>query len=133
MNDYEAKKQAKADRFRELAQKNQAASQAAGEQAREMLHQIPLGHPRGVGHHAEAGHRRHIARTDSKFKQAWDLSDKAKHYERKADNAENNTAASIESGQVIAEIGVALTAPAEFILITARRMPESLNIIEEEI
>lgn len=48
-------------------------------------------------------------------------------------NAENNSDASIRDGQVIAEIGVALTAPAEFVLITARRTPESLNIIEEEI
>ena len=47
-------------------------------------------------------------------------------------NAENNSAESIEAGQVLAEIGVALTAPAEFVLITARRTPESLNIIEEE-
>lgn len=47
-------------------------------------------------------------------------------------DAETNSAASIDAGEVHAEIGVALTAPAEFILITARRTPESLNIIEEE-
>lgn len=47
-------------------------------------------------------------------------------------NAETNSAESVNAGQVLAEIGVALTAPAEFILITARRTPESLNIIEEE-
>ena len=47
-------------------------------------------------------------------------------------DAETNSTASIETGQVLAEIGVALTAPAEFVLITARRTPESLNIIEEE-
>lgn len=48
-------------------------------------------------------------------------------------NEETNTRETIESGQVNAEVGVALTAPAEFIVITVRKTPESLNIVEEEI
>jgi hypothetical protein len=47
-------------------------------------------------------------------------------------NEETNTKEIIEAGQVIAEVGVALTAPAEFIIITVKRTPESLSIIEED-
>jgi hypothetical protein len=47
-------------------------------------------------------------------------------------DAETNPEESTAAGRVVARIGVALIAPAEFIVITARRTPESLNIIEEE-
>lgn len=46
---------------------------------------------------------------------------------------ETNPQEIVDAGQVIAEIGVALTAPAEFIVITVKKTPESLNIIEEEV
>jgi hypothetical protein len=36
-------------------------------------------------------------------------------------------------GQVIAEIGIAISEPAEFIVLTARKSPESLSIVEEDI
>ena len=48
-------------------------------------------------------------------------------------NEETNTKEIVDAGQVIAEVGVALSAPAEFIVITVKKTPESLSIIEEEI
>ena len=48
-------------------------------------------------------------------------------------NEETNTKEIVDAGQVIAEVGVALSAPAEFIVITVKKTPESHSIIEEEI
>ncbi|MCP4662007.1 MAG: phage tail sheath family protein [bacterium] len=48
-------------------------------------------------------------------------------------DAENNPAASRDLGQVIAEIGLAIADPAEFIVLTARKSPESLSIVEEDV
>lgn len=48
-------------------------------------------------------------------------------------NEETNPGEVVEAGQVIAEIGIALAAPAEFIVITVKKTPESLNVFEEEV
>lgn len=48
-------------------------------------------------------------------------------------NEETNTNEIIDSGMVLAEVGVAILYPAEFILITVRKTPESLSLIEEDI
>ncbi|MBN1181698.1 MAG: phage tail sheath family protein [Bacteroidales bacterium] len=48
-------------------------------------------------------------------------------------NDETNTRDIINSGQVIAEIGVALTNPAEFIIVTIKKTPESLMLVEEDV
>lgn len=48
-------------------------------------------------------------------------------------NQETNPKEVTEAGQVIVEIGVALSAPAEFIVITVKKTPESLSVIEEEV
>ena len=47
-------------------------------------------------------------------------------------NAENNPSEVRDLGQVIAEIGLAIAEPAEFIVLTARKTPESLSIVEED-
>lgn len=48
-------------------------------------------------------------------------------------NEETNTKVIIDSGMVIAEIGVALSCPAEFIVITVKKTPESISLIEEDV
>ncbi len=44
----------------------------------------------------------------------------------------NNPPAQWRDGIVVAEVGLALRAPAEFIVITARRTPDAVQVIEEE-
>jgi hypothetical protein len=48
-------------------------------------------------------------------------------------NRETNPKEVVGAGRVIAEVGVALSAPAEFIVITVKKNPESLQVIEEEV
>ena len=43
-----------------------------------------------------------------------------------------NTAATRDAGQLIAEVGVSLTKAAEFIVITVKRTPDILTLVEEE-
>jgi hypothetical protein len=45
---------------------------------------------------------------------------------------ETNPDEAVRLGQVVAEVGIALLAPAEFIVLTARRTPGNLRVIEEE-
>lgn len=45
---------------------------------------------------------------------------------------ETNPSERVDAGEVVAEVGIALLAPAEFIVLTARRTPNNLRVIEEE-
>lgn len=46
-------------------------------------------------------------------------------------DAETNPPAATDAGQVIANVGIALLAPAEFILLNVKRTPESVNVSEQ--
>lgn len=46
---------------------------------------------------------------------------------------DTNPAEQVRAGIVAAEIGIALLAPAEFIVLTARRTPDAVQVIEEEV
>lgn len=48
-------------------------------------------------------------------------------------NEATNPDAQVRAGTVVAEIGLALLAPAEFIVLTARRTPDAVQVIEEEV
>ena len=47
-------------------------------------------------------------------------------------NADTNPPEQTDLGIVVAEVGIALLAPAEFIVVTARRTPDAVQVIEEE-
>lgn len=47
-------------------------------------------------------------------------------------SSETNPVEQVQKGQIVAEVGIALLAPAEFIILTAKRTPENLRVIEEE-
>lgn len=48
-------------------------------------------------------------------------------------NAETNPAEVTQAGQVVAEIGLALMAPAEFIVLSVRRTADAVNVVEEDV
>ena len=94
MNDYEERKQARIDRYRERAEKARQRSGQLSHESISMLEHIPPGQPILVGHHSERGHRKLLERSDRKMEQSIAASEKADYYERKARAAENNTAIS---------------------------------------
>lgn len=92
MSDYEERKQARIDRYREKAEKARQESRQLSRESSSMLEHIPPGQPILVGHHSERGHRKLLERSDRKMAQSVAASEKADYYEHKAEAAESNTA-----------------------------------------
>lgn len=78
MNEYEMKIEARRERLLELADRMQAASDAAYRQAREMASVIPMGQPILVGHYSEKRDRAYRARI-------WRTQDRCLELQRKAE------------------------------------------------
>ena len=92
MNDWEFKRQQKAERFRELAEKHENISNGRHFAAREQLEMIPPSQPILVGHHSEKRHRAHLKRIDQHFAKAKEHHDKAEYFRRRAAAVESNRA-----------------------------------------
>lgn len=99
MNDYEEKKQARIDRYRERAESAREQSDGLSGQALSMLHAIPPGQPI-VG----KADRRFRERIDQKMGQSVAASEKADYYEQKAQAAENNTAISSDDPDALTKL-----------------------------
>jgi hypothetical protein len=92
MNDFEFKRQQKAERFRELAEKHDHISSGRHLAARKQLEMIPPGQPILVGHHSEKRQRAHLKRIDQHFAKAKEHHDKAEYFRRRAAAVESNRA-----------------------------------------
>ena len=92
MNDFAFKRQRRAERFRELAEKHENISTGRHLAAREQLEMIPPGQPILVGHHSEKRHRAQLKRIDQHFAKAKEHHDKAEYFRRRADATESNRA-----------------------------------------
>jgi len=92
MNEYEAKKQRKIDRFNELAEKNRQKSDSLYGGAKSIGDMIPFGQPILVGHHSEGRHRRDLKRIDNRMRGSIEADKKAQYYAGKAHAMETNTA-----------------------------------------
>jgi hypothetical protein len=107
--DYHEKKQARIDRYNELASKNDNQSESLYTQSNEMASGIPLGQPILVGHHSEKGHRKHLEKIRNKTIKAFEASDKASYYAEKASIAESNTSISSDDPDAIYKLNKKLT------------------------
>ena len=87
---YEAKQQARRERYRALAEKMQARAEAKLDQAHKMADAIPFGQPILVGHHSENRDRRYRGHIHKTFGQGFDLMDRAKYYERRSERMSNS-------------------------------------------
>src|SRR5258705_4749573 len=92
MNNFQSKREEKADRFRELAEQHENISTGRHFAARQQLEMIPLGQPILVGHHSEKRHRSHLKRIDQHFAKAQEHHEKAEHYRRRVTALESNRA-----------------------------------------
>lgn len=88
--DRQERQQAKAERYRELAEKAKTQSTEACERSRKMLENIPAGQPILVGHHSEQCHRNLLDKSWNTMGKSVELGEKAEYYNRKAEAAENN-------------------------------------------
>ena len=86
------RQEARANRYRELAEKANKQSNEASKLSHSMVEHIPLGQPILVGHHSERAHRSLLDRSWNTLGKSVKLSEKAEYFEQKAAAAENNDA-----------------------------------------
>ncbi|MEJ7139487.1 DUF3560 domain-containing protein [Amphibiibacter pelophylacis] len=84
LNAYEARIEARRERYEARASKAQDESRALYGRARSMAEVIPFGQPILVGHHSETRDRNYRNRIHNTFGKAFAAQDKAAHYAQKA-------------------------------------------------
>ncbi len=90
MNSFEARKQARIDRYRRYAERAGARSDAAYSRFRSINAAIPMGQPILIGHHSERRHRTDIKRMDNAVRASVEESKKADYWSDRAAAAESN-------------------------------------------
>lgn len=101
MSKYEEKKQARIDRYLELAAKREQESDALYQQSHKMLEAIPLGQPLLVDHYSYKSDLHYRERAWNKMDKSMEAGRKAGHYAAKAAAAESNTAISSDDPKAI--------------------------------
>ena len=86
MNEWEAKQQAKRERFADLAKRHRERAETASGAAMSILDNIPPGQPILVGHHSEKRHRADLSRVDRQMAKSTDHRSKADYYDGKAES-----------------------------------------------
>jgi len=84
MNHYEAKQEARRQRYLERAERAEAEASARARTASKMGDCIPMGQPILIGHHSEKGHRAFLKRMDNHMRKSVEASDKAGYYRGRA-------------------------------------------------
>lgn len=90
MNNYEARKEAKRERYAELAQKAQARADGLYKSGTQALEAIPFGQPILVGHHSERRDRNYRSKAVGQIDRSFEESNKAEYYADKAENYGTN-------------------------------------------
>jgi hypothetical protein len=88
MSTYRERREAKAERLREWADKRDDKAQAAADAGQQTADMIPFGQPILVGHHSEKGDRNRRDRMRRNFDKAREHGDKAADFRRRADGIE---------------------------------------------
>lgn len=86
MNNYEAKQQARKERYLTKSQSLTQQANATHERARAMADVIPFGQPILIGHHSETRDRNYRAKIHNTFGKAFATQDKADYYAQKAES-----------------------------------------------
>ena len=94
---YRERREAKAERYREWADKRDAKGDASYQASRDAVAHIPLGQPVLVGHHSERGHRADLKRAERAMDRSVENWSKAKEFRSRADNIEKQAKRSIYS------------------------------------
>ena len=89
---YQAKRDARADRYEAMASKARSESTASYAAQKRILDFIPMGQPILIGHHSEKRHRADLNRADNLMRKPCEANNKAKHYDNKAESARDNDA-----------------------------------------
>lgn len=102
--DYEERREAKRERYQELAIKKKKEANEIFEHAKEMADVIPFGQPILVGHHSEKSDRSYRNRIDNKFRKSFEVAAVADHYTDKVKSMDNNNAISQDDPEAVQKI-----------------------------
>jgi len=112
---YAERREARATRLRDRADKAEAASEAAHAGVKAIADRIPLGQPILVGHHSEGRARRDQDKIHRGMQKTVELSRKAEHLHSRANAAERNAAISSDDPEAIEKL------EAKLLLVRAER------------
>jgi hypothetical protein len=104
MTNYEEKKQARIERYNELAGKAGARSNDLANESSEMVRAIPMGQPIMPDHHSYKSDVAYRERAGNKMRKSFEESDKAEYYKNKAEAAESNTAISSDDPEALTKL-----------------------------
>jgi hypothetical protein len=104
MNDYEARKAAKAERYQQYADNASKRAEGAFGRSREIADMIPFGQPILVGHHSEGRARRDAQRIHDGMRKGIEEQDKAAYWARRAEAVENDTSISRHDPKAVAKL-----------------------------
>lgn len=108
IENYQERKEAKIQRYSELAQKKTQEAKSLWDQAHKMADVIPFGQPILVGHHSEKSDRSYRNRINNKYEKASQVTDIAEHYNDKVKAMSNNTAISQDDPEAIQKLKIKL-------------------------
>jgi hypothetical protein len=97
---YRERRELKAERLRDWADKREAKSETALGRARQVMDAIPFGQPIPVGHHSEGRARADVRRIDNGFRRGFEHADKARDFRSRADGIEAQAERAIYSDDV---------------------------------
>lgn len=109
MNDYEERKEARTERYSELAAKHRRESISSWEASDAATRGIPMGQPILIGHHSEKAHRNALAKSHNAMRKSTEHTDKAEYYEEKAAATANNTAISSDDPEAVEKLKTKLS------------------------
>lgn len=101
---WEAKKENRIIRMRELARKSRERAENYDRSFRSISDHIPLGQPILIGHHSEGRHRRDIERMHRYTDKSIEEYQKAKYYDRRAASAESNNVISSDDPEAVKKL-----------------------------
>jgi len=110
VNDYEARKAARIERYRARAAKANADANALYDRAHTMQDAIPFGQPLLVDHYSYRRDVNYRARIDRTYGRAFAEMDKRDHYEHRAAAAEANDAISSDDPDSVAKLDTKIAA-----------------------
>lgn len=100
-SDYHERREARIDRLKHRAEAARRESESRHKAASAISDHIPFGQPILVGHHSEKRHRGDLAKIDNHIGKAVAASERAEHYEHRAQAAESNDAISSDNPDAI--------------------------------
>jgi hypothetical protein len=103
-NNFEERRQNRVNYAQTQAAKNDKKAEQLYSSAKKMADCIPFGQPILVGHHSEKRDRNFRKKIHNTFGKSFEAQDKAKHYDRKAEAIENNTAIFSDDPQALEKL-----------------------------